>query len=595
MDQKMRHRIYESGYLAVNDKSRWEIVISDQGTGISRDDLSHMLRIGGSVRNQKRQSVIRTMPEWMKPSGAFGIGFQSAFMVSPEVSLDTKSIYTNEILRVTMFSPTGPKEGLVLVEAMPADVARDYGTVVRLVIETESYPTRYSTGDPRDTIATAFIQSVDPILDDKFHYEAAQLADEITKFSERSLIPIHGEMITLDSTLTVGSTSPAFEPDRTMGAWSFLAVSDDVLWIRFKPASSGFHPHAFETFYRGQPFEYKRYIPYSYIGIDLMSRKAGAWLSASRDKIASEADSSLYSLALQAIELQVERELAHATPSSPIAVELRPFYSRFLEIMALNFGGRWSDLASRLNRAWLDLTFDKRTETFRIFFNGAGGVVAAPLHFGPEDATETDYVVDSSGDDLMMRLLLRSWVTYEGGTVGVIEPKPINEQIELARLPGGRDNPMETATLNDKRFRTRYNLSRSEQPAYTPEALAARLISRVGLGLHNQRFLLNADDCWRGLWLKVPFSLRASPLFIVADPKPKFVVLPFLFRGHAKTVDSNSTHLDRLSSWSLSRVEQPSSFSEIRKLYEELVAYIDDEIMGRSAYNKLWRKARGFD
>lgn len=577
-------------------KSTWEIAISDQGTGISREDLGHMLSIGGSLQNLKRQAVIRTMPEWMKPSGAFGIGFQSAFMMSPEVSLDTKSIYTNDILGVTLYSPTGPNEGLVLVELKADDVTRNPGTTVRLTIETESYASRFAAGSGEDPIASAFVQAVDPILDVKFPYEAGQLADQISNFSKRSLIPIHGEMTTSDSSFPVGSAQPPSEPDSdsASGAWNFLAVGDHALSLRFRPSESEFGPRAIETFYRGQPFEYRAYIPYAEIGIDLMSGKAGAWLSASRDKLAINAESKLYELILRAVELQVERELADGHVGSPLTSEARPIYSRFLETMAMQFDGKWSDLARHLDRAWLDLSFAKPAETFKRFFAGQGGVVAAPLHFGTEDESETDYVVGLLGSDLMRRLVLRSWVAYTAGTVGVIEPRPVNEEPAVANIHNTPDNIMANVKLNEKRFRIRYNLSKSAQNAYMPMALAARLASLVGLGFHNQRFLLNADDRWRGLWLRVPVSLRAEPLFIVADPTSKFVVLPFLFRGHAKMVESNSAHLDKLSSWSLSRVEYSSSFSEIRRLYEELVGYVDDEVMGQSAYNALWQKARGF-
>jgi hypothetical protein len=147
---------------------------------------------------------------------------------------------------------------------------------------------------------------------------------------------------------------------------------------------------------------------------------------------------------------------------------------------------------------------------------------------------------------------------------------------------------------NAKRFRTRYNLSKLAQPAYEPAALAARLASLVGVGFHNQRFLLNADEKWRGLWLRALIPLRAQPLFILVDPTSKFIVLPFLFRRPGRVVESNSAHLDKLSTWSLTRVEYSSSFSEIRKLYEELVEYIDCEVMGPSPYGALWQKARGF-
>lgn len=579
---------------ADGDKSKWTIVISDKGTGISRDDLSHMLRIGGSQRNLKRQSVIRTMPEWMKPSGAFGIGFQSAFMISSEVSLVTKSIYTNEILKVTMFSPTGPKEGLVLVEVVPDDVAREPGTSVELSIETEAYASHFSLdlGD-KTTIAAVFLQSVDPILDDKFPFEAAQLADQVSKFSERSLIPVHGEMTAADSSFSVGSASPATEHGQSHSGWSFMEVGSDALLMRFRPTGSTFGPRAFEAFYRGQPFESKMYIPYAQIEIDLMSGKAGAWLSASRDKLASNARASLHDLVLRALEQWAARDLAQASTS--IVPELRPSYSRFLEAMALNHsGGKWADLAGRLDRAWLDLTFWKPGVTFREFFGGKGGIVAICYQTGTENSNETDYLIDSSGSEFMTQLVLRSWVSYEKGTIGVVDPEPVDEEKELANLSGGRQNPLADFPLRSKRFRIRYSLKKTPQPAYTPGALAARLASLVGSVNYNQRFMLSDDDKWDGLWLRESVSLRASPLFISATPGAKFVVLPFLFLGRDRAVEASPTHLDKLSSWSLSRVERPSSISEIRKLYEDMVAYIDGEVMDKSVHRDLWRKARGF-
>lgn len=461
------------------NKSRWEILISDRGTGISREDLGYMLCIGGSLRNLKRQSVIRTMPEWMKPSGAFGIGFQSAFMVAPEIFLETKSIYTNETLKVTLFSPTGPKEGLVLIELKPTEVAREPGTTVRLVLETEAYASRFfgSISGNEDSIASAFRRGVDPILDERFPFEAAHLADQIRNFSECSLVPIDGEMNTSDATFAVVPTSPSAEPESAYGDWNFLTVGNDALKIRFKPSRNVFDQHSFATFYRGQPFEYHGFLPYASVEVDLMSGKAGAWLSVNRDKIAPDAESSLFQLALRAVEQRVERDLA--STSSLSALDARAIYSRFLETMALSFDGKWTDLAARLDRAWLDLCFARPAESFRTFLAGEGGVVAEPLRDPErEDENESDYVADLPGGYLMTKLVLKTWMASPGRTVGVIEPKPVDEEIEAGKLRSGRNNPSLHITLHDKRFRLRYCLSKSPQLAYTKAALAASLAGR---------------------------------------------------------------------------------------------------------------------
>lgn len=581
----------------VVNKSRWEIVISDKGTGISKDDLGYMLRIGGSQRNPTRQSLMRTMPEWMKPSGSFGIGFQSAFMISPSVTVITKSVYTNQILEVTMFSPTGPKDGLVLIEVMPNDVARHPGTIVKLSVELEAY-TSYLHRSLADKapIVTAFLRSADPVLDDKFPLEAAQLADQVGIFSEKSLIPICGKMTTDGSSFPVGSApseqEPRQEPRYLSEGWSFLSVGDDAFSVQVVPTLTSFRRISLQTFYRGQPFEFNGYIPYARVEIDIMSRRAGAWLSASRDKVASNARSLLYDLVLRAVELKVARDFDEDLPAIKAQPDLRPVYSLFLETMALSHGGKWIEHARRLDNAWLDL-FVKESMTFRAFFSGQGGVVVANPKTGGEDPTETDYIVDSSFGDILLRLILKTWLHDPGRTVGVIAPESVKEKSDVAPLMGEGRNLILEHRRSERQFRTRYSLKKIAQPPYTPEALATRLAALVRLRGANQRFLFIGDERWRTLWLREAIPLRALPLFVVADPAAKFVILPFLFVGHAEKVEATPDQLDKLSFWSLSRIQDSSPISEIRRLYEELVSYIDNEIMYKSIHRDLWRRSRG--
>lgn len=71
---------------------RYRVVVEDHGTGIRREDIPHLQRIGSSRKNPTRAALIDAMPEWMRPSGTFGIGLQSAFLVSDELILDTRSL-----------------------------------------------------------------------------------------------------------------------------------------------------------------------------------------------------------------------------------------------------------------------------------------------------------------------------------------------------------------------------------------------------------------------------------------------------------------------------------------------------------------------
>ncbi|MGR9015078.1 MAG: HD domain-containing protein, partial [Gammaproteobacteria bacterium] len=88
----------------------WRITIADQGTGISRDDLKFMLQMGSSKKNHRKRAIIEKMPVWMKPSGIFGIGLHSVFLLTDEVLIETRSIDTGETLVIRMTNPTNAQE-----------------------------------------------------------------------------------------------------------------------------------------------------------------------------------------------------------------------------------------------------------------------------------------------------------------------------------------------------------------------------------------------------------------------------------------------------------------------------------------------------
>jgi hypothetical protein len=88
----------------------WRITITDQGTGISRHDLEFLMSMGSSKKNHKKRAIAEKMPIWMKPSGIFGIGFHSVFLLTNEVIIETRSIDTGETLLIRLTSPTNEME-----------------------------------------------------------------------------------------------------------------------------------------------------------------------------------------------------------------------------------------------------------------------------------------------------------------------------------------------------------------------------------------------------------------------------------------------------------------------------------------------------
>lgn len=77
------------------DDSKKDLVftVEDYGTGISNSDLLRMTNKVGESRkkNKAYTDMLSRMPFWLKPTGAFGIGLQSVFIVTDSFKVQTKA------------------------------------------------------------------------------------------------------------------------------------------------------------------------------------------------------------------------------------------------------------------------------------------------------------------------------------------------------------------------------------------------------------------------------------------------------------------------------------------------------------------------
>ncbi|ABR33788.1 HD domain-containing protein [Clostridium beijerinckii] len=68
------------------------IMVEDCGCGISKQDLKRVESVGHSWNGEiEKYKIINRMPEWMRPTGDFGIGLHSIFMITDEVEIETKA------------------------------------------------------------------------------------------------------------------------------------------------------------------------------------------------------------------------------------------------------------------------------------------------------------------------------------------------------------------------------------------------------------------------------------------------------------------------------------------------------------------------
>ena len=114
--------IYDNYKIKVEviwDKSKQRVllVVKDKGIGITPEDVKFMVDIGTSKeRNDRIRKIMRTMPDWLKPAGVFGIGLQSVFQLTNQIQFYTRR--PNEPERKIIFFSYGRNRGKTEIREM---------------------------------------------------------------------------------------------------------------------------------------------------------------------------------------------------------------------------------------------------------------------------------------------------------------------------------------------------------------------------------------------------------------------------------------------------------------------------------------------
>lgn len=106
--------------------------IKDYGTGIDTKTLRAISSVGTSYKERKK--MLREIPDWLRPTGEFGIGLQSVFLVSDRFYCDTY-VRNGERYRIEFLTGANGEKGYINVE--PKDAVEEpmsYGTEFRVFI-----------------------------------------------------------------------------------------------------------------------------------------------------------------------------------------------------------------------------------------------------------------------------------------------------------------------------------------------------------------------------------------------------------------------------------------------------------------------------
>lgn len=185
---------------------QWLVTIRDEGIGMSKDDLGYLLRTGS--KNPEKARMISKMPEFMKPSGTFGIGFQSLFLMTDMVNLKTHRVGKEETLLAELYNPSKGKHGTALVKTTKDP--SPFGTEVSFSFVTRKIINSYSINS-NETEAAVAIYGHDFLLNESMDIDAARIVHEVRRFASESLVGIEMDMCAQKVILKDGDKESIFD------------------------------------------------------------------------------------------------------------------------------------------------------------------------------------------------------------------------------------------------------------------------------------------------------------------------------------------------------------------------------------------------
>ena len=171
-----------------DDKNVWHITISDSGLGMSKEDLKFLYKTGSSSQNKEKQRCLSEMPEWMKPSGTFGIGFQSIFLLTDKVHIRTRKYNSGDEYDIDLYNPTGEDNGTILLKTIKNSNFK-VGTEVSFDLIAKKIPEHINYYS-NDEITESIVADYDFIKSEYLDFKIGKVTDAIIKFSSASCLAI---------------------------------------------------------------------------------------------------------------------------------------------------------------------------------------------------------------------------------------------------------------------------------------------------------------------------------------------------------------------------------------------------------------------
>lgn len=186
-------RLTQKGNVNRDEKIQWNILIEDNGIGFSMEDIKHLSLTGSSSKNKTKKQIIESMPVWLRPSGAFGIGFQSVFMITDIVNIETKSFIDQQNLTIELTNPDSKRQGEILIKKKKDTYSIRPGSKLSFDIQTNPVLKKHKQKD-KDNNPIYFLRGqiqIDPFEHENLSLEIEYIIKEIQDFAKYNYFNIN--------------------------------------------------------------------------------------------------------------------------------------------------------------------------------------------------------------------------------------------------------------------------------------------------------------------------------------------------------------------------------------------------------------------
>lgn len=270
--------------------------IEDNGIGLSKDDLGYLLKVGSAKRNKTKWNLVESMPRWFRPSGAFGIGFQSLFLLTDNVTIETKSALDGKKINVKLFSPNGQHKGDVLIKEESVKYDDKPFTRVMFIVDKKKISKRDNNANLLTTPTSS--QNFDVLGDCAPNYDLNYILSALAQYVQFTPFPVKfyfgkkkddASFKQLNGFVELLDTLHEVKLDKEKDK-EYDGKPTQYLQLKLESDEN----KSFESFSGKTEIYFKNqyvcyYEPESYPFIDLklnfMSGRAGRWLSLDRNSI----------------------------------------------------------------------------------------------------------------------------------------------------------------------------------------------------------------------------------------------------------------------------------------------------------------------